>query len=134
MPSLSSLRKALNNPPNVLRVVCVLLFLALIANLFFHGSKPYAVGLVPHPWDKVVHALLFAILATLIRLTLPTLPSVGVLTFIGAIALADELHQLRLPGRNADVIDWVADVAGAAVALLVIKLVIKRSSSLHTKA
>jgi VanZ family protein len=75
----------------------------------------------------VVHALLFAILATLIRLTLPTLPSVGVLTFIGAIALADELHQLSLPGRNADVIDWVADVAGAAVALLVM-------SSLHTKA
>jgi VanZ family protein len=123
----ATIRKALNNPSNVLRVVCVLLFLALIANLFFHGSKPYAVGLVPHPWDKVVHALLFAILATLIRLTLPKLPSVGVLTFIGAIALADELHQLSLPGRNADVIDWVADVAGAAVALLVM-------SSLHTKA
>jgi VanZ family protein len=123
----ATIRKALNNPSNVLRFVCVLLFLALIANLFFHGSKPYAVGLVPHPWDKVVHALLFAILATLIRLTLPTLPSVGVLTFIGAIALADELHQLSLPGRNADVIDWVADVAGAAVALLVM-------SSLHTKA
>ncbi len=39
--------------------------LFLIANLFYHGAQPYAVGAVPAPWDKPVHMLLFFMLGTL---------------------------------------------------------------------
>jgi glycopeptide antibiotics resistance protein len=120
------LHQTLTDPPRWLRLLCVMLFVALIGNLFFHGSKPYAVGLLAHPWDKLVHALLFAILAWLACLTLPQWPSWAVFVVVATVALADELHQLNLPGRSADIKDILADVSGAGVALIVIKVVGRR--------
>jgi VanZ family protein len=36
-----------------------------------------------------------------------------------AFGATDEVHQSFVPGRNADVADWVADTLGAAVGALV---------------
>lgn len=39
----------------------------------------------------------------------------------GAVALfaaLDELHQVLIPGRSADPLDWLADVAGATLGML----------------
>lgn len=44
-----------------------------------------------------------------------TLAAMAAIALFGAV---DELHQALVPGRSADVLDWVADVVGGMVALL----------------
>jgi len=53
--------------------------------------------------DKVVHALLYGVLAWLAVL---------------ALGWADEWHQQFIPGRSQDAADWLADGTGAALAIL----------------
>jgi len=39
---------------------------------------------------------------------------------VGLYSLTDELHQRYVPGRNASLVDCAIDVAGAAIALMII--------------
>lgn len=104
--------------------VCLGLVAGLVAGLFYGGSQPVAVGLFTEPWDKVVHAGLFAVMATLLAMSRKTLSwrwLACCLLLTMLVGLLDEVHQHFLPGRSADVSDWVADSLGAGVALLVLK-------------
>lgn len=72
--------------------------------------------------DKVVHAIMYGVLAVLAHRAWP--PSsrppgarLLMLLAIAALAAVDEWHQLFIPGRSADVADWMADMVGASVAL-----------------
>ena len=115
MPELSPARLRL------LRIAALPVLLALVPGLFVGGAQPVAVGLIPVPWDKVVHGVLFAGFAGLIGLAAGLLPlRRGVLlwlAFAGALAIgiADELHQATLPGRQAGWDDLAADAFGAAI-------------------
>ena len=40
--------------------------------------------------------------------------------------LLDELHQYFIPGRYSEVLDWVADSAGAALGILFVWYLVKR--------
>jgi VanZ family protein len=71
-------------------------------------------------WDKVLHFVAYAILALAGRYASPR----AWLVF-GGVALfgcCDELHQSFVPGRDASLWDLVADVAGAATALVAWRL------------
>ena len=115
MPELSPARL------HLLRVAALPALLLLVPGLFVGGAQPVAVGLIPVPWDKVVHGVLFAGFAGLIGLAAGLLPlRRGVLlwlAFAGALAIgiADELHQATLPGRQAGWDDLAADAFGAAI-------------------
>lgn len=64
--------------------------------------------------DKVAHFTLYAVLGLLLgraRLRPGWSLSLGGLWGIG-----DELHQRVVPGRTADPLDWLTDLAGLAVA------------------
>ena len=104
-----------------LRVVALLALFVLVPGLFIGGAQPVAVGLIPVPWDKVVHCVLFAGFAGLIGLSAGLLPlrrgGLLVLAFAGALAIgiADELHQATLPGRQAGWDDLAADAVGALI-------------------
>jgi len=69
--------------------------------------------------DKLIHAGFYGVLALLVlaalrpRARLVWLPIV-VASLYGA---TDEWHQRYVPGRTADVLDWSADTAGAALAV-----------------
>lgn len=85
--------------------------------LFGFGSTKASGGLVPSPWDKVVHFSVFATLAIGLRMMMPkqSLLLIAVLgLFIGA---ADEFHQMLVPGRQPDLDDWLADLAGTLAGL-----------------
>lgn len=105
----------------LLRIAALPVLLALVPGLFVVGAQPVAVGLIPVPWDKVAHGVLFAGFAGLIGLAAGLLPlRRGVLlglAFVGALAIgvADELHQATLPGRQAGWDDLAADAFGAAI-------------------
>ncbi|HEX5392813.1 MAG TPA: VanZ family protein [Rhodocyclaceae bacterium] len=85
----------------------------LILLLFILGAQPFAVGLFPEPWDKLAHFLMFSLLAGLVWIGNDgRRPMWGVLA-IAAVGAADELHQRNLPGRSADVMDFLTDVIAA---------------------
>ena len=76
--------------------------------------------------DKVAHAIAyfgFGVLAfravaggLAAQVTVPR--AIATMIIAIAYAVSDEVHQLFVPGRNADVVDVVADAAGAALALV----------------
>lgn len=73
--------------------------------------------------DKVGHFVAYAILAALLyatgRMVLRSRVALvaAVFTLIAAYATLDEWLQTFVPRRTADVYDWIADLAGASVAL-----------------
>jgi VanZ family protein len=83
--------------------------------LFVGGAQPQAAGLIPEPWDKLAHAAAFGVLTLLFihGFALPWHWAAGAALLTG---LADEGHQLFLPGRMASVEDWLADLTGVLLA------------------
>lgn len=111
-------------PNAFLKMAAMLVVGVTLYFLFDLGSKPVAVGLIPSPWDKLAHAILFAFLAFVGGYLASILDLqrrwLYVLTFLVAASfgLFDELHQLKLPGRQFDWIDLLSDAIGAAAGVL----------------
>lgn len=73
--------------------------------------------------DKLLHSGAYTGLAFLLAATLTTLRvrhgALLLPLIISAVyGCLDELSQIPVPGRHAEVADWVADVAGAGVGVL----------------
>jgi VanZ family protein len=71
--------------------------------------------------DKVAHFGAYALLGWLLvraadRSLLPLTVGAVLALLYGA---TDEIHQMYVPGRSPDVMDWVADAAGVAAAFFV---------------
>ena len=67
--------------------------------------------------DKLVHVALYAILGALTLRAAGNsghpIRTVGIVGMaVSLFGIVDELHQLFVPGRSADVIDWMADTIG----------------------
>lgn len=101
--------------PCSIRLAAGLLILLLTAGLFMVGSQPVAAGLFKPGWDKLAHVVMFAGLGAAYgvasgrrgwRLLLWSV--------LGALAVGsmDELHQLKLPGREPGWDDLLADGVG----------------------
>ncbi len=103
------------------------MLLAMVAALFHQGAQPYAVGLIPSPWDKLAHLSLFGLLAALVWLVANARRPWLVLMAVTSIGMADELLQMRLPGRQAGIDDLIADVLGAAVVLWILSRLARRA-------
>jgi VanZ family protein len=104
------------------------LLIGLCLLIFWQSSGPLPVEAPSLPGlDKVVHAVLYALLAFLAArafATLPALKSPRVLVWAAAgfailYGLSDEVHQAFVPGRSADIWDLAADAAGAVVGAVV---------------
>ena len=68
--------------------------------------------------DKFAHFAAFGLLATLVcRVGEGWRAAVRALVIVAIYAASDEWHQSFVPGRYSDVGDWIADTAGAAVAV-----------------
>ena len=88
----------------------------------------------PEGSDKVLHLLAYGVLGGLVlRAAMVEWPRarrvatmVASLGAIAAFAALDELHQRLVPGRSADPRDWLADVVGAAVAILLTAAALER--------
>lgn len=103
-----------------------LLALGIVVGLYVLGAQPFAVGLIPAPWDKLAHAGVFAVLATAVGLASGLRGRRMVVVAVAGALLAgglDEWHQFFLPGRQAGWDDLAADAAGAMLgaAFLAIK-------------
>ncbi len=78
---------------------------------------------LPTGMDKVIHFLIFGVLGWLLaRGVFEAAPgalwSRWLLILVGGalFAMLDEMHQALVPGRHADIRDWLADMAGITAA------------------
>jgi len=95
--------------------------------MYFMATATVAIALIPTtptppPFphiDKIQHLAIFTMLAVLARLGFPDAPARLVferLAFLGAGI--EVLQTIPLIERSSDVIDWLADLAGIAIGLL----------------
>lgn len=84
--------------------------------------------------DKVKHLVAYFILATLVSLTLHFQEKVRkfkekivlwTLIIVGTYGILDELHQLFVPGRNCELLDWLADMTGSIIAVMITATLIR---------
>src|SRR5262245_36894638 len=103
--------------------------------LIFHLSSesaplPQVTSIV---WDKLLHVVEYGVLAILFYRALSGEGLNGLTSALLALAAtslygaSDEWHQMFVPLRSSDVGDWVADTAGAALAVAAYA-VLKKSS------
>lgn len=86
-----------------------------VGALFVLGEQPFAVGLVPVPFDKLAHFVVFGSFFLILDSAL-VLPLWLALMIPLLISAADEFHQMFLPGRQPGLEDWLAGLCGVALA------------------
>lgn len=91
---------------------------AWAATLFWLSSRPTLPGPEIPYFDKVAHFGAYALLGALLawgadRSRAPLAVAVVLGLLYGA---SDEIHQMYVPGRSPDALDWAADAAGVATA------------------
>ena len=103
--------------------------------LFILTSLPSSLAIATDVSDKVNHFGAYGLLSVLLYLNLYFQDKIKILnkfpaTFTVLIAsiygLLDELHQMFVPGRNAEFLDWLADFSGSLVPVLISRYLIKR--------
>jgi VanZ family protein len=100
-------------------------YMTLIHFLSSRSSLP-AADLV---WDKLAHTAAYCLFGVLcLRAVhgglrkLRLWPSLLAMLLTLAYAAIDELHQSRVPGREASAADWAADALGAFAACLLVSM------------
>lgn len=107
---------AKNLTPRRLRAGAALLASGILFGLFVLGAQPFAVNLIPSPWDQLAHVTVFAVLACAVGLLSGQrggrmlLFAVDGAFFIGAL---DEWRQMFLRGRHAGWDDLAMDAIGS---------------------
>src|SRR5438874_4617222 len=97
------------------RFVCLVTGGGIMLALLFVTSHP-----IPQGWDKLAHFACFSVITALLwRGTAGRAPLI-VLFSVVAFAGLDELHQIFLPMRSAEFLDFVADAAAAAAVCAVL--------------
>ena len=78
---------------------------------------------------KLVHLVVFGMLAALLRWALPAIRGRWLVAFVGAVlyGISDEIHQSFVPTREGAAIDIAVDAVGALGALLLTATVEVRS-------
>jgi hypothetical protein len=114
-----------------IRALAAMTVVLVGAGLYTLGAQPFAVGLFPSPWDKLAHAMTFALVGAAAGLASGTRGwRMLACCIAGAVMIGvmDEWHQAYLPGRTASWADLGADAMGGLLGatLLSIRLLIHR--------
>src|SRR3954462_150661 len=91
------------------RFICLAAGGGIMAILPFVTSHP-----IPQGFDKLVHFTVYSVITALLwRGTCGRAP-LAVLAAVVAFGAFDEIHQIFLPSRSAELLDFVADAAAAS--------------------
>ena len=89
--------------------------------------------------DKLAHFVIFGVLAVFLyrsfsRSARPDLrkfaASMGILITI-LYGVLDELHQFFIPGRTPSILDWIADLTGAVLFVLIYRILQRKVPALR---
>lgn len=110
--------------------------------LFILTSLPSSMAIATDVSDKINHFGAYGLLSVLLYLNLYFQDKIKLLnkfpaTFTVLIAsiygLLDELHQMFVPGRSAEFLDWLADFSGSLVAVLISRYLIRRFKQIENE-
>ena len=95
---------------------------AILIEVLTSWPNPPTVGFLPAGTDKVIHFKLYAVFAVLVaRAAKSGTPPVRTMAIVALALVAwgavDEWHQIFIPGRGADAVDWTADSLGVMTGL-----------------
>jgi len=85
--------------------------------------------------DKIEHFGAYGLLSVFLYLdlffqnrfeVLKKFPAAFAIIFASLYGLIDELHQLLVPGRSCEFLDWFAEFSGALIGVLIIKWLLKK--------
>ncbi|MBL8015858.1 MAG: VanZ family protein [Ignavibacteria bacterium] len=119
-------------------------FIAWLLIIFIQSSFP-AVELPKVEFfstDKIVHMGVYGFLAalcfnSLIHIRKENLFTGSVYLWTGIITIlygaSDEIHQYFVPNRSSELQDWLADIAGTIIMLLLIKLFLSKKMNLFRR-
>jgi VanZ family protein len=115
-----------SDPPRSLaRALAWAAVIAWMGVIFWGSSQPGSA--VPGRFSVIGHLVEYAVLGILVAIALaPGRPRTIALWAIAAASvygITDELHQLLVPGRTADPLDWATDTVGAVAGVLLVLLV-----------
>ncbi len=124
------------------RRLSLLMALALMALLFYLSHQPHLhTPTLFAGQDKLAHAAIYAVLGILLLGAMPlhagrySWRQITVSALIASIyGISDELHQSFMPGRSAEVGDWLADSAGALVAVVLFAWLVRHRRLLKPAA
>lgn len=83
--------------------------------------------------DKIEHLLAYFVLSILLYLTLlfqkksvllKNYAMLFTLLIVFTYGVLDEVHQLMIPGRSCELLDFLADVLGGIIGIIIIKILI----------
>lgn len=103
------------------RLIWLALLLSYAVLIFYLSGQSQESLPVPQLFpnqDKVMHMIEYAGLGWLAMKALQPLNRAGIIACVGffmIFAALDEVHQAFVPGRDADVMDWLADAAGILI-------------------
>jgi VanZ family protein len=97
------------------RFVCLALGGGIMAALVFVTSHP-----IPQGWDKLAHFTVFSVITALLWRGTNGRAPIAVLLCVIAFGAFDEVHQLFLPLRSAELLDFITDMAAAAAVCAVL--------------
>jgi VanZ family protein len=111
--------------------------LLLMGLIFFLSAQPSlnsGLGLADQIGRKVVHFAEYALLAHLWWRALRTKLSadaamLAALAIASAYAATDEFHQTFVAGRHGTPVDWLIDTAGAATAMVRVRIRTRRKAT-----
>ncbi len=121
----------------LLRPTLFAYWIALIVALHWPISKEQAPRVFAY--DKLIHGAIYGGLAVLVAWNFERSPSrlgrasrwLAFLVGILAVALQGAIDEVTQPlsGRSADIADWGADLAGAAICLAIWAILIRRHTN-----
>ena len=97
------------------RFICLAAGSGIMVALLFLTSHP-----IPAGWDKVAHFTVFATITALLWRGTNGRAPIAVLLAVIFFGAFDEVHQLFLPLRSAELFDFLTDAAAAAAVCAVL--------------
>lgn len=97
-------------------------FYALASFIFYLATTPHAYPIPSSSNDKINHFLAFVVLAILLSQVHRRLGNIGVFISLATYGFAIEVAQHFLPWRSFSLLDWLTDLAGIVVGLVIVGL------------
>lgn len=110
--------------------------------LFVLTSLPSSSAITIGISDKIEHFGAYGLLSAVLYMNLffqkkfellKKYPATFTLLIASIYGMLDEVHQLFIPGRSAEFLDWSADFLGSLLAVLIVKVILDRLRQLEYK-
>lgn len=110
--------------------------------IFILTSLPNDIAINLNVSDKIEHFGAYGVLSFMLFFTLSfqkkvllfkEFPATFTLVLASLYGMVDELHQLLVPGRMADIKDWTGDFLGSLIAVVIAKIILNTLKNYEQK-